>query len=456
MKPSSGTLTARLDLLEELLYLWEPVYPSLANFLQTLSGKNEGDFLEIGPFSGGLAKHIAKRGFRTAVLAQEEVLGILKPYLKEMGRHVLLCRWQGEDLPFFDSCFDLVFCRGAFLFLNESFLREVERVLSPGGMALIGGGYGPFVPEEVLKSIALKSKEMNVVLGKRHVRTDEVKELLNRAGLSKSKVIEEGGLWILVEKEGGPEKRISIKEVLKLGLREVISLVGGGGKTTLMFALANELAREGRKVLVTTTTKIYEPSSYEVPKVLLGEDSERLLMEVKKELGKHRWLVLAKKRTEEGKLLGVEPDFVQKLSMIADYVIVEADGSKGRPIKVHGETEPVVPDCTTLFVILVGADGISKPFLPEWVFRYEKAKESLKIDEGKEMTPEVLLKLFVPEGGLLKGKPPQARTVVFINKVDGPLELSLARGLSQLLEKKGYKVILGRAFFKRTVVEVGG
>lgn len=454
MRPSSDTLTARLDLLEELFHLWEPIYPGLADFLQVLSGKSEGDLLEIGPFSGGLAKEMAKRGFRTAVLAQEEVLRVLKSYLEEVQRHVLLYQWQGGGLPFFDSCFDLIFCRGVFFFLNESFLREVERVLSPGGMALMGGGYGPFATEEALKSIALRSKELNAALGKRPVSADEVRDLLNKAGVSEFRVIEEGGLWVLMEKRGEVEKGTSIKEALGLGPREVISLVGGGGKTTLMFALAKELAREGKKVLVTTTTKIYEPSGHEAPRVLLCEDPERLIREAEKEWGGHPWLVLAKKRTEERKLLGIEPDLIRRLSAIADYVIVEADGSKGRPIKVHGEAEPVVPDCTTLFIVLIGADGISKPFSPDWVFRYEKAKEVLDIGDGEEMTPEVLIDLFFHKGGLLKGKPPQARTVVFINKVDGPSRLSLARGLSQLLEKEGYRVILGRAFFNRAVVEV--
>lgn len=456
MRPSSGILTARLDLLEELLHLWEPIYPGLADFLQVLSGKSEGDLLEIGPFSGGLAKEMAKRGFRTAVLAQEEVLGVLKPYLEEVQRHVLLYRWQGGGLPFFDGCFDLIFCRGVFFFLNESFLKEVQRVLSPGGMALMGGGYGPFAPGEALKSIALRSKELNAALGKKPVSADEVRDLLDKAGVSTFRVIEEGGLWVLIEKKGGVEKGTSIKEALGLGPKEVISLVGGGGKTTLMFALAKELAREGKRVLATTTTKISEPSGDEVPMVLLCEDPERLLLKAEEELKEHPWLVLAKNRTQEGKLLGIEPDLIRRLSAKADYVIVEADGSKGRPIKVHGDAEPVVPDCTTLFIVLIGADGISKPLSPDWVFRYEKAREVLKIGEGEEMTPEVLIDLFSHKGGLLKGKPPQARTAVFINKAEGPLELGLARGLSQLLEKEGYRVILGRAFFNKAIVEVWG
>ena len=41
---------------------------------------------------------------------------------------------------------------------------------------------------------------------------------------------------------------------------DVVTITGAGGKTSLMFALANELSTLG-KVLVTSTTKIYVPLS---------------------------------------------------------------------------------------------------------------------------------------------------------------------------------------------------
>ena len=40
----------------------------------------------------------------------------------------------------------------------------------------------------------------------------------------------------------------------------IVSLVGGGGKTTLMYAMAAHCARKNWRVLVTTTTHIMQPS----------------------------------------------------------------------------------------------------------------------------------------------------------------------------------------------------
>ena len=51
----------------------------------------------------------------------------------------------------------------------------------------------------------------------------------------------------------------SLRQALMLGDGGVISLVGAGGKTSLMFKLAHELSRTGGSVLTTTTTKILEP-----------------------------------------------------------------------------------------------------------------------------------------------------------------------------------------------------
>ena len=52
--------------------------------------------------------------------------------------------------------------------------------------------------------------------------------------------------------------------------RELITLVGAGGKTTLMFALANELLAGHKKIITTTTTKIYPPEPGQSPALILG------------------------------------------------------------------------------------------------------------------------------------------------------------------------------------------
>src|SRR4030043_2196231 len=67
-----------------------------------------------------------------------------------------------------------------------------------------------------------------------------------------------------------------LEESLGLKAKELISLVGAGGKTTLMFRLAKELVAGGKKVVTTTTTKILEPTSDETAFLIVNQDEEKL------------------------------------------------------------------------------------------------------------------------------------------------------------------------------------
>ena len=126
-----------------------------------------------------------------------------------------------------------------------------------------------------------------------------------------------------------------LKESLGLKAKELISLVGAGGKTTLMFRLAKDLVAEGKKVVTTTTTKILEPSSGETAFLFVNPDEEKLKQSVFSHLDKYRHITIASERLGLGKLKGVSSDLVNDLwsSHEIDYLIIEADGASGRPIK---------------------------------------------------------------------------------------------------------------------------
>ena len=148
-----------------------------------------------------------------------------------------------------------------------------------------------------------------------------------------------------------------ISRALALGPREVVSLIGGGGKTTLLFSLARELGKEG-PVLVTTTTKIFFPRG------------ERVLRNPKARhpAGEKGYIVLGQ-RVKEGKLWGVPPAWIEALRDYFPYILVEADGSQGRPLKAHAPHEPVLPPSSSLVVILAGASALGRPFSDEYVHR---------------------------------------------------------------------------------------
>ncbi len=61
------------------------------------------------------------------------------------------------------------------------------------------------------------------------------------------------------------ELRMGLISALGLGPREHIAIVGGGGKTSLCFALAEELLRTGTRVITTTTTKVWHKEANRAP-----------------------------------------------------------------------------------------------------------------------------------------------------------------------------------------------
>ena len=140
----------------------------------------------------------------------------------------------------------------------------------------------------------------------------------------------------------------TLRNALQIERRpELVALVGGGGKTSLMFALASELP--GRRV-VTTTTRIFAAQMKHAPVVLSGHDLSRLGTA----LATHGYCLVIG-RVDGDKALGVEPDLPAQLLARpdVDYVIVEADGSRMRPVKVPAAHEPVMP----LGDFSVGATG---------------------------------------------------------------------------------------------------
>jgi len=97
--------------------------------------------------------------------------------------------------------YDLVFCRGAFFFLDPeaAVVHEMFRVLAGGGAAFFGGGYGIHTPEHIIAEIGDESRIKNNALGRKIYSVEEIQEILNRSGTAdRSEIIDEGGLWVLM------------------------------------------------------------------------------------------------------------------------------------------------------------------------------------------------------------------------------------------------------------------
>jgi len=164
-------------------------------------------------------------------------------------------------------------------------------------------------------------------------------------------------------------KRVQICDALGLEKRAFISLVGAGGKSTLFKRLAEELALKNKRMILTTTTKMFawQLSPFvKNGKLLKGHNEEIIRGFIKKYFsikGKGgRLAVIGEKIEDNGeeKVSGPPPDWLDKWwkEKLADYFLVEADGAAGRPVKAPASHEPVIPLSTTDLVGVIGIDAL--------------------------------------------------------------------------------------------------
>lgn len=195
----------------ELNRLWEPVRPYLAQQVGELYGRHDGRVLEAGPFSG-LALELARRGIGTSfhmAVFPNEIVEILKDEARELGLEGKVTVTESDDklsgVPM--ETFDLIVFRGAFFF--PSFfgpdLPAIYRCLKTGGMALVGGGFGYHTPEDVIRGIEKRSKDLNQALGRVRITERDLWSALEAAELKeRATMITEGGLWVVLRREFPP------------------------------------------------------------------------------------------------------------------------------------------------------------------------------------------------------------------------------------------------------------
>jgi len=195
----------------------------------------------------------------------------------------------------------------------------------------------------------------------------------------------------------------------------ITAIVGGGGKTTTMLKLANELSA-GHTCIVGTTTNIFSP---ELP-TLIDPTEES----IRAALREHS-LICVGTPAKMGKLGAVSEELLQKLPSLAEYVILEADGSKGLPLKAPAAHEPVLPENTKLVVALAGMDGANKP-IREVCHRPERYAELLGTELDHTVTPAEIAKVLAHRNGQYKNV--TCAFTVILNKSDSTERFRAARG----------------------------
>ena len=216
-----------------------------------------------------------------------------------------------------------------------------------------------------------------------------------------------------------------------------------------MFALAEELRLGGRRVLTTTTTKIWFREAQRSPCVIFPDSCSGWDEMVGDSIERYGHVFVGQGLLDSGKVQGISPGIADSLfrEPRVENLILEADGSAGRPVKAHDKHEPVIPASATTVIAMMGLEALGKRLGPEVVFRVELFQDLTGLKRGDRLTPEGLAKVFQTREGLFRGSPDLARRVVFLNKLDLLPDDQEARKLADLIVKGSYisidRVVIG-------------
>lgn len=214
-------------------------------------------------------------------------------------------------------------------------------------------------------------------------------------------------------------------ERIGLAARELVALVGGGGKSTLLFWLGHELVGGDKHVVLTTTTKMGRDQL---------EGDLRICGTIDCAAQPAPQPIMLVTGGDSHKITGPPPEDLDRLFAdgTLDYLIVEADGAHGRPLKAPADHEPVVPSTSTTVVIAVGVDAVGRR-LDEASHRVEQAMAFSGLAADHVLTAADCATILIHPGGALRVVPEDARVVVAITKVGSPEQRGVADEIAGLV-----------------------
>jgi len=190
------------------------------------------------------------------------------------------------------------------------------------------------------------------------------------------------------------------------GDHHLISLVGGGGKTTLLHALGNQLY--GRTIL-TSTTKMGCDQNNNL-RTLMKPDAKAI-----QSIQTHETVMIWEKTVGE-KAIGVEKQTCDSWFPYVDHIVVEADGSRRKPFKAPANYEPVIPSKTTLMISVIGADALGR-VIADQCHRPLRVAAIAECEPYQRLTPASAAKVLLSQRGSLKELPQHSEMVVVVTKV---------------------------------------
>lgn len=206
-----------------------------------------------------------------------------------------------------------------------------------------------------------------------------------------------------------------------------VSVVGGGGKTSLLFRLAREFCEDGFKCVILTSTHIYQPAPEQAVTITDRHPDARTALTAA--LRGKTPVTIGSLEVSTGKLCMPPDDLLAAAWDQADWILVEADGSRHLPIKVPASHEPKIFEPSDTVIALAGLSALGKP-LSQVCHRAGLASAFLGVTPETLVSPFILARILTSEQGQFKNVGDPARFSIFLNQADNDELCNLAKETS--------------------------
>ncbi|MHC6202892.1 selenium cofactor biosynthesis protein YqeC [Breznakiellaceae bacterium SP9] len=207
----------------------------------------------------------------------------------------------------------------------------------------------------------------------------------------------------------------------------VLTAIGTGGKTSLIWLLAEKLSRERfQKILVSPTTNMQlpPPASGLYAASYIGPPTELI----------NGVSIAGIPHKETDILTSLPLDELEQAARQYDLVLIKGDGSRSHPLKGWAPHEPVVPAFTTITVGVLPVWTLGHPVSDSIVHRLPLFCALSGAQEGEDITTEHLARVItgtIAEKGLFADA--RGRKILFFNQIENDKTLKNVRKVLALL-----------------------
>lgn len=238
------------------------------------------------------------------------------------------------------------------------------------------------------------------------------------------------------ERSGGD---LELYKALKIGAGDVVAFVGAGGKSSAILQITRELREAEIPVLVAPTTKMSLSEAEKIGPILISEDREELRTGVAEVLTNKGVLVAGSAMLSKRRIGGVEPAGIPALVPDRGVTLVEADGSRQRPIKGTASHEPLLPEGATLVVAVAGLRVLGEPMDEEHVHRPEVFSEITGVGPGHTIDAPAFARALLAG---LRNAPENARRAALLADVEPGPSMARASVVARELWRDGVRDVI--------------